>query len=99
MTTGIRAPVEDDREQIIDPQFPENAGPWRLVVRGGEATVEAAPGADVRPLPIGIISSMFTGFLRVPDAVRMGYLDRDDPAVPALQRLLAGADPWCPFFF
>jgi predicted acetyltransferase len=84
---------------VADPQFPENAGPWRLSVRGGETSVEPAPGADARPLPIGILSSLFTGFLRVPDAVRMGHLDRDDPAVPALQQLLAGADPWCPFFF
>ncbi len=84
---------------VEDPQFPENAGPWRLVVRGGEPSVEPAPGVDVRPLSIGILSSLFTGSLRVPDAVRLGYLDGGDPAVPALQQLLAGADPWCPFFF
>ena len=59
----------------------------------------ARPGVDVRPLSIGILSSLFTGSLRVPDAVRLGYLDGSDPAVPALQQLLAGADPWCPFFF
>lgn len=91
-----------DAEVVVvveDPQFPENAGPWRLVVRGGDASVEPAPGAATRPLPIGVISSMFSGFLRVHDAVRMGYMDRNDPAVPALQQLLAGADPWCPFFF
>jgi predicted acetyltransferase len=84
---------------VADPQFPENAGPWRLAVRAGEASVEPAPSAEVRPLPIGILSSLFSGFLRVPDAVRMGYLNRNDPAVPALQQLLSGADPWCPFFF
>ncbi len=84
---------------VDDPQFPENAGPWRLIVRGGEASVEPARDDDVRPLSIGILSSLFTGFLRVPDAIRLGYLDASDPAVPALQRLLAGADPWCPFFF
>jgi predicted acetyltransferase len=84
---------------IEDAQFPENAGPWRLTVRGGEASVEPAPDAKVRPLPIGILSTLFSGFLRVPDVIRMGYLERNDPAVPALQQLLAGADPWCPFFF
>jgi predicted acetyltransferase len=91
-----------DAEAVVaidDPQFPDNAGPWRLVVRGGEATVEPARDADVRPLPIGVISSMFSGFLRVPDAVQLGYLARDDPSDPALQQLLAGPDPWCPFFF
>jgi predicted acetyltransferase len=84
---------------VADPQFPENAGPWRLVVRAGEASVEPAKDAEVPRLPIGLLSSLFSGFLRVPDAVRMGYLARNDPAVPALQRLLSGADPWCPFFF
>ena len=91
-----------DEEAVIaleDPHFPENAGPWRLVVRGGEGNVEPAPGANVRPLPVGIFSSLFSGFLRVPDAVRLGYLDPGDPATGALDRLFAGADPWCPFFF
>jgi predicted acetyltransferase len=84
---------------VVDPQFPENDGPWRLTVRGGEASVEPAPDVEVRPVSIGIMSSLFSGFLRVPEAVRMGYLDASDPAVPALQQLLVGADPWCPFFF
>ena len=87
---------------VDDPLYPENAGPWALSVRGGEATVEPAVASDAvasRPIPIGTFSSMFTGFLRVPDAVRLGVLDRDDPAVPALVQLLSGPDPWDPFFF
>ena len=84
---------------VDDPAFPENAGPWRLTVRGGDATVEPAPDARVEAMPIGILSTLFSGFLTVPDAVRLGYLRRDDPAVPGLQLLLAGSDPWCPFFF
>jgi predicted acetyltransferase len=91
-----------DAEVVVavrDPAFPENAGPWRLIVRAGEAQVEPAPDARVAALPIGILSTLFTGFLTVPDAVRLGYLRRDDPAVPGLQQLLAGRDPWCPFFF
>jgi hypothetical protein len=42
---------------------------------------------------------MFTGYLRPDDAVHLGYLDRDDPAVGALDAMLSGPDPWCPFFF
>ena len=84
---------------VDDPAFPENAGPWRLSVRGGEASVEPAPDARGEALPVGILSSLFSGFLTVPDAVRLGYLRRDDPAVPGLQLLLAGPAPWCPFFF
>ena len=70
-----------------------------MIVRAGEAQVDPAPDALVAALPIGILSSLFTGFLTVPDAVRLGYLRRDDPTVPGLRQLLAGPDPWCPFFF
>ena len=84
---------------LEDPHFPENEGPWRLVVRDGAANVEPTPDATVRPIPVGIFSSLFSGFLRVPDAIRLGYLDPGDPATGALDRLFAGADPWCPFFF
>ena len=39
---------------------------------------------------------MFTGYLRLPDAVRLGHLDAEDPAVDALSRMLDGPDPWLP---
>jgi hypothetical protein len=42
---------------------------------------------------------MFSGYLRPVDAVRLGYLNGDDPAVGALSAILSGPDPWCPFFF
>ena len=48
---------------VDDPAFPENAGPWRLTVRGGDATVEPAPDARVEAMPIGILSTLFSGFL------------------------------------
>ena len=91
-----------DAEAVIaveDPMFPENAGPWKLSVRGGEASVEPAAGEAPRPIPIGALSSMFSGYLRVSDAVRLGLLAAEDPAVPALGQLLAGPDPWSPIFF
>ena len=84
---------------VHDERFPENAGPWRLEVRGGEAHVERTSDATVSAIPVGALSAMYSGFLRVPDAVELGYLDADDPAVPALDRLFSGPDPWCPFFF
>lgn len=98
---GRGYPAIDEEAMIAleDPHFPENAGPWRLLVHDGTANVEPAPSANVRAIPVGIFSSLFSGFLRVPDAVRLGYLDRGDPATGALERLFAGADPWCPFFF
>jgi len=91
-----------DAEAVVtvrDEQFPANDGAWHLAVRGGEATVERAKVGAFEPLPIGILSALFSGFLRVSDAVRLGYLSPQDPAVPALATMFAGADPWCPFFF
>jgi len=84
---------------IDDPRYEENTGVWRLQLSAGEPKVEQAPSHDRRPLVIGTFSSMFTGYLRPADAVHLGYVDRDDPAVGALDAMLSGADPWCPFFF
>jgi hypothetical protein len=61
--------------------------------------VDRGSSHDRRPIPIGPLSSMFTGYLRPVDAVRLGFLDGDDPAVGALGAMLSGPDPWCPFFF
>jgi predicted acetyltransferase len=84
---------------VDDPMFPDNNGPWRLIIVQGRARVEPAAEGRTRPIPIGALSSMFSGFLRVPDAVRLGFLDADDPSVSALQAALAGPDPWSPVFF
>ena len=91
-----------DAEAVIavaDPLFPENAGPWRITVKNGMAEVTAEPEARVRSIPIGAISAMFSGYLRLPDAVRQGHLDAGDPAVDTLALMLDGPDPWLPFFF
>ncbi len=84
---------------VDDPMYPDNAGAWRLAVSGGRASVERAEGHDRRALPIGVLSSMFTGYLRAHDAVRLGHLDADDPVVDPLAAILDGPDPWTPFFF
>src|SRR5439155_1321122 len=85
-------------KHVKDPMFPDKAGPGRLSVGEGEVTVDPVSPAEAarspRPIPVGAFSAMFTGFLRVADAVRLGILDRDDPATPALARLLSGPDPW-----
>jgi len=84
---------------VDDPTFAENAGGWRISVREGRASVQRADGHDRRALPIGIFSSMYSGYLRAHDAARLGYLDADDPAVESLATIFAGSDPWSPFFF
>jgi predicted acetyltransferase len=83
---------------VEDPWFPHNAGPWRIEVHEGTATVTRAATAP-RPIPVGALSALFSGYLRVHDAVRLGYLDAGDPSVQGLTAMLAGPDPWCPLFF
>jgi predicted acetyltransferase len=93
-------PAEDGSCTIAvdDPLFPENAGPWRIDAVGGKVAVSKTEGSP-RPIPIGALSALFTGYLRPGDAVRLGLLDADDPSVDVFSRLLAGPDPWSPFLF
>ncbi|MEO8292379.1 MAG: GNAT family N-acetyltransferase [Actinomycetota bacterium] len=84
---------------VDDPMFPGNAGPWRLTVADGEVEVAAAQDVNPKPISIGTLSAMFSGYLRPHDAVRVGLMDGDDPAVASLATLFAGADPWTGLFF
>jgi predicted acetyltransferase len=85
---------------IDDPIYAENTGTWRLHVHGGKADVERVETPpDMQPISIGAVSAMFTGYLRPRDAVRLGAVASDAAIVEDLDRLFAGPDPWCPFFF
>jgi predicted acetyltransferase len=94
-------PVDADAVITVDDErWPDNAGPWRIEVRGGVAKVTPAPAAGApRPIPVGTMSSLFSGWLRVPDAVRLGVLDADDASLDGLAAMFNGPDPWCPIFF
>ncbi|HSL11323.1 MAG TPA: GNAT family N-acetyltransferase [Actinomycetota bacterium] len=83
---------------VEDPRYAENSRGWRLRVAAGSPSVEPAP-TPARPLPIGALSSMYTGFLRADDAVLLGFLDRADPVVDGFRTLFAGPDPWNPWWF
>ncbi len=84
---------------VEDERWPENAGPWRIEVHGGEAKVTEVSRTTSRPIPVGALSAMFTGSLEAHDAVRLGLLDARDPCVEALASMFAGSSPWCPLFF
>lgn len=84
---------------VEDAQFPANRGPWRILAREGAVEVAPANGAHVRPIPVGTLSSMYSGFLSPSDAVRLGQLDGSDPVVPLLARLFAGPAPFMYDFF
>ena len=85
---------------VEDPVLPGNAGPWRLTLHDGRADVAHEPETPTgNPLPIGALSSMFSGYLRPEDAVRVGLMGSDDPAVEAFATAFSGPDPWTGLFF
>ncbi len=86
---------------VDDPLFEENRGPFRVVAEGGSVKVvqDDGPGSARRPVPIGLLTALYTGYLSAADLVHLGALDPDDPGLPFLGRLLAGPAPWAPDFF
>lgn len=85
---------------IDDPLYPENAGPWRLSVRSGDATVERTmKHTDTCTMPVRAFSPIYTGEVRVADAGRLGLLDANHETGGQLASLFNGPDPWSPFFF
>jgi predicted acetyltransferase len=100
--TGRGYPQVDGQAVIAveDEMFPDNRGQWMIRADGGAVTVTpAGAGASPRPIDIGTLSSMYSGYLSAFDAVRLGLLDGEDPAVPFLARLFSGSAPWMHDFF
>jgi len=84
---------------VEDGDLPENHGPWHLTADAGSVRVERAEGARVRPVGVGTLASIFSGYLSPFDAVRLALLDGDDPAIPFLAQLFAGPAPFMLDFF
>jgi predicted acetyltransferase len=84
---------------VEDGMFPANRGPWHIAAKEGAVEVSPADDARVRPIPVGTLASMYSGFLSPYDAARLGLLDEDDPAVPFLARLFAGPAAYMHDFF
>jgi predicted acetyltransferase len=83
---------------VEDGLFPENHGPWRVVAEGGAVSVERASEAGrARPISIGTLSSLYSGFLSARDAVAFGLAD--EATAPGLARLFGGPAPWMYDFF
>jgi predicted acetyltransferase len=79
---------------VEDGMFPDNRGPWRISAEDGKVHVTKAEGASVHPIPIGTMSSIFSGFVSPHDVARIGLMDPEDPALPVLARLFAGPPPF-----
>jgi predicted acetyltransferase len=91
-----------DGEAVIaveDALFPQNRGPWRVSAVGGKVEVSRAEGETREVVPIGPLSAMYSGFLSPFDAVRLGLMEADDPAVAVLALLFAGPAPFMIDFF
>jgi predicted acetyltransferase len=85
---------------VDDEMFPDNHGPWTVRADGGAVTITPADaGVSPQPIGIGTLSSMYSGYLSPFDAVRLGLLDSEDPAVPFLAKLFSGSAPWMHDFF
>jgi len=83
---------------VEDGLFPENRGPWRVVAADGAVSVTPAEDAGrVRPISIGTLSSLYSGFLSAYDAVGLGLVDGSE--APVLARLFGGPAPWMHDFF
>ena len=84
---------------VEDALFPENRGPWRVVASEGDVRVERATGARtrMRPIPIGTLSSIYSGYLSAFDAVALGTVEED--VAPGIARLFGGPAPWMHDFF
>lgn len=99
-TPGVVVPGEDEREAVAQGiAAPINVSLERTVERSSAWHLRDLRVArvDGHPIPIGPRSAMFSGFLRRADAVRI--VDPADLAVPALTSLLAGPEPWNPWWF
>jgi len=84
---------------VRDELFAAHAGPFRIIAEGGRVRVSRAVAGGRRPIPVGILSALFTGFASPAEFVHLGLLDEDDPALGLLGALFAGAVPWMTDFF
>lgn len=93
--TGVEAEVS---VAVSDPLFPENRGPWRIVVSGGKAVVEPADKAEVTA-PVGALASVYSGLVPPAEARRAGLIEGAEGALDRLAAIFAGPAPWTPDFF
>ncbi|MGZ4103692.1 MAG: GNAT family N-acetyltransferase [Actinomycetota bacterium] len=83
---------------VVDPLFPENEGPWRIEVSGGQAKVFPTEQADATA-DVQTWASIWSGLHRARDAVRLGGLRATPAAIDALEAIFAGPLPWLADFF
>lgn len=87
---GIGATVD---LHFTDPQVPENDGPWRLEVSGGEGALTPGGQGTVR-LDAGAFGSLYAGYADPRTLLRAGLLSTaDGAALETLAAMTAGPSP------
>ncbi|WP_296667496.1 GNAT family N-acetyltransferase [Demequina sp.] len=72
--------------QVVDPLFPDNAGPWRVTSRSGTGHVESAPGAEPDVvLSVQELGAAYLGGVSLTSLAAAGLIEERRPgAVRAL---------------
>ena len=82
--------------EVTDPL----TGVERLVLEVEHGSARVTPGGTgaIR-CGVGALSAWYSSALRAQDAVRLGLMEGDAPAVSTMDGLIAGGLPWMPDFF
>lgn len=82
--------------EVTDPL----TGVERLVLEVEQGSARVTPGGtgQIR-CGVGALSAWYSSALRAQDAVRLGLMEGDAPAVSTMDGLIAGGLPWMPDFF
>jgi predicted acetyltransferase len=86
------APVSASFDLVVeDGLFPENRGPWRVVIDGGSASVSPGSGSADASVSIGTLSPLYSGFLSAWDAAALGLIEPS--MAPVLASVFGGPAP------
>jgi predicted acetyltransferase len=95
-------PVSGQAEvTLTDPRFEDVDGAtFRIEADNGKIrAARTENSAKAANASVGTFSSLFTGFVSPPDAVRVGALEAEVGTVEFLASLFAGPAPWMPEWF
>jgi predicted acetyltransferase len=92
---GYPAEVEGvvDLEVTADPVIRENVGRWQVQVSAGRAEVSPGGRGTLRA-SIGGLASLYAGFFRATELVRLGLVEASNSALECSDRLFSGPEPW-----